>query len=179
MKPRLSRSILTGLLILFCVPLAEAGYKIDVTSQPDFAESVTKVIVVTTQCHETINCTEVEDQVVARMAMKRPAFSIVPVKLVKQELLAMGHTEYSTDLRHDLAAAFEASAILEMEVTHGQKGVYGGKGSESAASIKLVQPDGSILMFGEGSGRARNTLSSPEAIARTVILRILDKAFGW
>ncbi len=179
MTLKLFSSILTGLLVLAYVPAAEAGYQIDVTTQPGFTEVLDKIIVVTTGCDEMINCTEVERQVVGHIRMKQPAFSIVPVQRIKQELLKMGHTEYSADIREDLAAALGGNAILEIEVTHGQKGVYGGKGSESAASVKLVQPDGSILLFGEGSGRARNTLSSPEAIARAVIIRILKKAFDW
>jgi hypothetical protein len=51
----------------------------------------------------------------------------------------------------------------------------GWKGSEAKVRIRLVKPTGEILMVGEGTGRARNTLSSPENIARTAE-RILKQA---
>ena len=39
-----------------------------------------------------------------------------------------------------------------------------------------MRPDGKILMVGEGAGRAMNTLSYPESVARATIVKVLEEA---
>lgn len=68
-------------------------------------------------------------------------------------------------------------ALLELTIPRGEKGVLGWKGPEATVRLQLVTPTGDILMAGEGTGRARNTLSSPENIARATAERILKQAF--
>jgi hypothetical protein len=53
----------------------------------------------------------------------------------------------------------------------------GSQRSEDKLTLRLVRPTGEILFVGEGIGRPKNTISSPEKAAGEVAERIFEKAF--
>ena len=165
-----------GLVLLILVPaVATAGYKANVTAPAGFADGLSRVAIVTSECGEGLDCRNVEQQVRVVLTRMAPGFQIVGG--VHEALLSLGAVDYSTDLRQKLADKLKVDALLELTLPKGEKGVFGWKGSEATVRLQLVKPTGEILMAGEGTGRARNTLSSPENIARTTAERILKKAF--
>jgi len=155
-----------------------AGYKVDVTTKPDFRLGLSKILVVAVECYESLDCRNVERQVGAKVPKLTGGINVVPQDTVSQALLELGKTKYDLSIREELLRKFAADAVLELDIRHGEKGSPAlGKGSEATVSLRLVKADGSLLLAGEGSGRARNTISSPENIAREVSERILEKAF--
>lgn len=168
--------LLTALALAPTIPCF-AGYKVDVTTKPGFGEHLSKVVVVTVICHERLDCRDIERKIGAKIPDIAPKLIVVPIDQVSQALLEVGKTKYEPSLRQQLLSKFAADAVLEVDVPYGEKGVFGWKGSESAVSLRLIATDGTLLLAGQGSGRARNTLSSPENIAREIAERILDKAF--
>lgn len=74
--------------------------------------------------------------------------------------------------------ALGVSAVLLIDIPHAGQSQFGKEGAEVHVSLRLVAADGKILMRGESSGKAWNTASSPENIARHVALRVLGKATG-
>lgn len=170
------RRVAPTLVLLVLVPAsASAGYKVNVTAPDGFAEGLSRVAIVTTECGEGLNCRDIERQV--RVELNRMAPGFLVVSGVPEALLGLGSVDYTTDLRAELAEELQVDALLELTLPRGEKGVAGWKGSEATVRLQLVTPTGEILMAGEGTGRARNTLSSPENIARATAERILKKAF--
>jgi hypothetical protein len=155
-----------------------AGYKVDVTTKPGFRVGLSKILVVAVECYETLDCRDVERQVGAKIPTLTGGISVVPQDTVSQALLELGKAKYDPSSRELLLGKFAADAVLELDIRYGLKGSPAlSKGSEASVSLRLINTDGSLLLAGEGSGRARNTVSSPENIAREVSERILAKAF--
>jgi hypothetical protein len=173
----IKRLAIAALVVLASLPCL-AGYKVDVTTKPGFRLGLSKILVVSVECYESLDCRDVERQVGAKVPALTGGLTVVPPDEVSQALLELGKAKYDPASREQLLGKFSADAVLEVDVRYGQKGSPSlGKGSEASISLRLVKADGSLLLAGEGSGRARNTISSPENIAREVSERILEKAF--
>lgn len=165
-----------GGLLIIAAPLW-AGYKVNVTAPEGFEERVSRVAVVTTECGEALNCREIENQVREVLRGMSGGWYVVPGTPTHEAFLVAGAVSYDPEMRQALAEELEVDGFLELTLPRGEKGVMGWKGSEATVRLKLVTPSGEILMAGERIGRARNTLSSPENIARATVKRILKKAF--
>lgn len=170
------RRVAPALVLRFLAPSsAQAEYKVTVTAPPGFAGGLSWVAIVTTECGEGLTCRDIEQQVRVELSRMQPGFQVV--RGLPEALLSIGAVDYSTDLRAELAETLQVDALLDLTVPRGEKGVYGWKGSEATVGLQLVSPTGEVLMAGEGPGRARNTLSTSENIARATAERILKQAF--
>jgi len=132
-------------------------------------------MVVTVGCAPSVDCAQIERQTIGYIYSQVQPFEIVPAQLVRLKTSELGHDEYSPDLRVELAAAVDADAILEIEVTHRLED----PGSLSAVTLNIVRPDGSILLSSRETKRVMDPQSSPEQTAREIIMDILDEAFEW
>lgn len=170
------------LLVAWAVAVpAQAKFKATVTKAEGFdAETVSKVVVVTRQCHAVVDCSAIERKIAAEIHALDLPFTPVPELLVRQFLFDRGTTELTKELRTELAEEFGADALLEVSVPYAEKGDgFGGRrGSQVKVEIYLVRPGGEILVHGVGTGRPKNVVSGPERVAGNIAERILKKAFG-
>lgn len=173
------RIVLVALLTLLASSPALARFKVEVTRAPGFEpSSLTRVLVVIAECHEALDCRRLEREVANELIKTRPPFRVVFGQEVYSQLLGTGHETYSTDLREPLAATFEADALLEISAPHAAPGMATRKRSEVKVVLRLVRPAGEVLVLGEGTGRPKNTISSPEKAAGEVAERIFEQVFG-
>lgn len=171
-------SILVLSVFLAVARPAAAGFNVDVTKAPGFdPSSVSKVVVVLSECHEVLDCRRLEREVAAELTKARPGIQAVVGDDVYSELLRLGKEEYSIDLRSQIAAATGADSLLELSAPHASPGMATRKRSEVKLTLRLVRPSGEILFTGQGTGRPKNTLSSPEKAAGEVAERIFAEAF--
>jgi hypothetical protein len=169
----------SGLAALWAA-VALAAFEVNVTAPPGFADGVKRIAVVTVLCHEMLNCPQIEQTVVAKLAQMNLGITAVSGTEVRRVLFAKGETAYRTELREQLAADLQLDALMELEIPYGKRGEgYGGRrGSEVKVDLRLVRPTGAILMHGTGTGRPKNVVSSPERVAGNVVEKILERAFG-
>ena len=169
--------LMLGLVLAGAVPCL-AGFVAEVTLGPGFKpDAISKVVVVSTECHEALDCRRIEREVAAELLRAQPKIAVVFDNRVYSELLRTGNERYTTDLREPLAKAFEADSILELSAPHAAPGMATVRRSEVKLTLRLVRPTGEILFLGEGTGRPTNTLSSPEKAAGEVAERVFEKVF--
>lgn len=166
-----------GMVLAGVVPCL-AGFKAEVTLGAGFKpDAVSKVVVVSTECHEALDCRRIEREVAAELTRAQPAIAVTVGDRVYSELLRTGNERYAPDLREPIARTFEADSILEISAPHAAPGMATVKRSEVKITLRLVRPTGEILFLGEGTGRPMNTLSSPEKAAGEVAERVFEKVF--
>jgi hypothetical protein len=166
-----------GIVLAGAVPCL-AGFEAEVTLGPGFKPgAVSKVVVVTAECHEALDCRRIEREVAAELTRAQPSIAVTVGDPVYSELLRTGHERYGTDLRDPIAKTFGADSILEISAPHASPGMATRKRSEVKLTLRLVRPTGEILFLGEGTGRPKNTLSSPEKAAGEVAERVFEKVF--
>ena len=171
-------AILAMVVILSCAALALAGFNVNVTKAPGFdPASVSKVVVVTSECHEALDCRRLEREVATELTKAQLRLRVMVGDPVYSQLLGLGKERYSVDLREQLATALEADALLELSAPHASPGMATRKRSEVKLTLRLVRPTGEILFVGDGSGRPTNTISSPEKAAGEVAERVFEKVF--
>ena len=167
--------LLLGFVLAGAVPCL-AGFKTEVTLGPGFKPgAVSKVVVVSTECHEALDCRRIEREVAAELTRAQPEIAVSVGDSVYSELLRTGNERYTTDLRESIAKAFEADSILELSAPHAAPGMATVRRSEVKLTLRLVRPTGEILFLGEGTGRPKNTLSSPEKAAGEVAERVFER----
>jgi len=169
---------LTSLLCLSATT-ARADFNADVTAPKDFAAGLTRVAVIAVECHEAVDCGQVEDAAAEELVNLKPGFAVVPTSAVRQELFARGVTSMTPELRGPVLEKLGADAVLEIRVPFANRGDgFGGRRrSEARVELRLVTADGALRMSGRGSGRPKNVVSGTERVASTVIEHILAKAF--
>ena len=176
-------SSLLALTVLFLTPAfpAHAKFNATVTKAPSFdPASVSKVLVVTRQCHEVVDCSEIERQIVGAVVELGSPFGTVPEVAVREHLFAEGVLEYDPEMRQDLAEHFGADAVMELVVPFAERGDgFGGRRRSSVKiEIYLLRPDGAILFHGTGTGRPKNVVSGPERVSGNIVEEILEEVFG-
>lgn len=170
--------ILSFLIVLATASPTIAGFNVDVTKAPGFDPlSIAKVVVVLAECHEALDCRRLEREVAAELTKARPGLQAVVGDSVYSELLRLGKEQYAIDLREQIATATGADSLLELSAPHASPGMATRKRSEVKLSLRLVRPSGEILFTGQGTGRPKNTLSSPEKAAGEVAERIFEEVF--
>lgn len=169
------------LLLALTAGQASAGFKTTVTKSKDFhLDKVSKVAIVTTQCHEAMDCANLERRVAKELGqIKAVTFRVVPEALQRDFLFSQGATEYSPELRSLLADQFEVDAFMELSIPFAEKGAgFGGnQPSKVKVELRLTGLDGNILLFGIGTGRPLNVVTSPERVAGNVVEAIIKDAF--
>jgi len=166
----------TWILLLFAGP-AFARFNVEVTRAPGFdPSSLSSVVVVIVECHEALDCRRLEREVASELRKSRPDLRVIVGEAVYSELLGLGREEYSPDLREPLATAVGADCLLEISAPHAAPGMAAVKRSEVKLYLRLVRPLGEILFVAEGTGRPKNTLSSPEKAAGEVAERAFAEA---
>jgi hypothetical protein len=166
-----------GLVLAGSIPCL-AGFKAEVTLGAGFKpDAVSKVVVVSTECHEALDCRRIEREVAAELTRAQPGIAVTVGDPVYSELLRTGKERYATDLREPIANTFGADSILEVSAPHAAPGMATVRRSEVKITLRLVRPTGEILFLGEGIGRPMNTLSSPERAAGEVAERVFEKVF--
>jgi hypothetical protein len=175
---RLASSILIVLAALSVVAHA-SGYKDTVVAPKGWMDGLERIAVFVTQGNEVINGSEVETQVETKLAAtgKLP-FRVVVPSVKMERMMALGMDRYDETRRAEIIAALDVSAVLLIDIPHAGQSQFGREGAEVRVVLRVVAADGRILMRGESSGKAWNTASSPENIARHAVLRVLGKATG-
>ena len=156
-----------------------SGYKDSVVAPKGWSDGIDRIAVFVTTGNEVINASEVESQVEAQLAAaKKLPFTVLARSLKMERLMALGLDSYDEARRAEILEALGVSAVLLMEIPHAGQSQFGREGAEVRVVLRLVEKDGKIRMRGESSGKAWNTASSPENIARHAALRVLGKATG-
>jgi hypothetical protein len=171
--------ILVALLALAAVP-ARADFDVDVTAQPGFADGLTRVAVVAVQCHESVDCAQVEDAAAEELSERKPPFEVLPPARVRDALFAAGASSLTDELRVSILSSLAVDAVLELRVHFANRGDgFGGRRrSEVRVEVRLVSTDGKLLLNARGTGRPKNVVSGTERVAATVVEKILLEAFG-
>ena len=166
------------MVVIITVSLALAGFTVEVTRGPGFdPASLAKVVVVAAECHEALDCRRLEREVAAELAKAEPRIQVASGEPVYSELLRLGKERYGIDLREQLTKALSADAVLEIVAPHARPGMAAVKRSEVKLTLRLVRPTGEILFLGEGIGRPKNTVSSPEKAGGEVAERVFAEVF--
>ena len=174
-----SRSSIWTLFLLlgFAGAAFASGYKDTVVAPKGWSEGVERIAVFVTQGNEVINASQVESQLESQLAAtSKLPFRVVVPSVKMERLMALGLDRYDDARRGEIIAALGVSALLLIDIPHAGQSQFGKEGAEVHVILRLVATDGKILMRGESSGKAWNTASSPENIARHAALRVLGKA---
>ena len=181
-RPVIGCRLASGLLAaLLCVTAsaARADFDAEVTAPTNFTAGLKRVAVVAIDCHEAVDCNQVEDAVAEELTNLRPGFEVVAPSAVREELFARGVTSLSAELRSPVLETLAADAVLEIRVPFASRGdgFGGSRRSEARVEVRLVTADGTLRMSGRGSGRPKNVVSGTERVASTVVEHVLAKAF--
>lgn len=169
---------LSLMIVALTTSVALAGFTVEVTRGPGFdPASLAKVVIVAAECHEALDCRRLEREVASELAKAEPKIQIVSGEPVYSELLRLGKERYGIDLREQISAALSAYAVLEVVAPHARPGMAAVKRSEVKLTLRLVRPTGEILFLGEGIGRPKNTISSPEKAGGEVAERVFAEVF--
>lgn len=172
------RVAVLAMVVLSCAALALAGFNVNVTKAPGFdPASLSKVVVVMSECHEALDCRRLEREVATELTKAQLRLRVVVGDPVYSQLLGLGKERYSVDLREQLASAVGADTLLELSAPHASPGMATRKRSEVRLTLRLVRPTGEILFVGDGTGRPTNTISSPEKAAGEVAERVFEEVF--
>jgi hypothetical protein len=170
-------------LLLTCCALgalpAAADFDVDVTAPPGFADGLTRVVVLAVECHESVDCGQVEDRIAEELGNVKAPFEVVEPKKVREELFALGHADYDEAVRAALLEKLGVDGVLELRVPFANRGdgPGGRRRSEVQLSLRLVTVDGALRLNARGSGRPLNVVSGTERVAGTVVEHILAEAF--
>jgi hypothetical protein len=107
-----------GLATALAAGAAHAGFQVEVTTGAGFqVAQVSNVVVVSTECHEALDCRRIEREVAAELVRAKPGTKVFVGDAVYSELLRMGRESYGVDLRaarrtrcHPLCGRFESVA---------------------------------------------------------------------
>ncbi len=174
------RALLAAAILSLAAGAARADFDAEVTASPDFTAGLRRVAVIAVACHESVDCTQVEDAAAEELTGRKPGFEVVSPSAIRDELFARGATELSDDLRPAILEKLGVDGVLEIRVPFANRGDgFGGKRrSEARVEVRLVTREGELRMSGRGSGRPKNVVSGTERVVGTVIEKILLKAFG-
>lgn len=164
-------------VLFFAAIAGRADFNADAIAAPDFPAGLRRVAVIAVNCHESIDCGEVEDAVAADLVERKPGFAVVAPNAVRTELFARGVTELTDELRPAILEKLQADGVLEINVPYASRGDgFGGRRrSEVRVELRLAGTDGRLHLSGRGSGRPKNVVSGTERVAGTIIGQILDK----
>lgn len=176
----LSALVAAVLAALLLAPRVRADFDVRVTAPEGFADGLTRVLVLAVECDESVDCGQVEERTVTELRRLHPGFEVVAPERLRRALFALGRTAYAEDVRGRLIEELEVDGILEVRIPFGNRGDgFGGRRrSEARVELRLVSPDGTLRMSGDGTGRPKNVVSGTERVAGTVIEKILAEAFG-
>ena len=175
MRPLLA----SALLLLIALP-SRADFNVDVEASPQFAAGLSRVAVIAVQCHESVDCAQVEDAAAEELSERKPPFEVVPPSQVREQLFAAGSTTLTDELRPTVLEALAVDGVLELRVPFANRGDgFGGtRRSEVRVEVRLVTTAGELRLSARGTGRPKNVVSGTERVAGTVIEKILLEAFG-
>ena len=173
------RLLTVAALVGLSATAARADFDAEVTAPKDFAAGLTRVAVIAVECHDAVDCHQVEDAAAEELTNVNPGFAVVPTSAIRDELFARGATSLTPELRAPILEKLGADAVFEIRVPFANRGDgFGGRRrSEARVEVRLVTPEGALRMSGRGSGRPKNVVSGTERVASTVIEHILAKAF--
>lgn len=177
MKQPIGRMFIVAALVLVFPSFSEAAYKVSFTAAEGFPSGLNKVAIVTVDCHEMLNCREIERRLGLDLRALVPGFWVATDNDVHEALFNLGEASYDESIRSELCESLGADAVIELEVPYGEKGVYGQNTTKSKVFVKIVSRDGQILLTGEGSGRG-STVSTPEGVATKTARKLLKEALG-
>ncbi len=157
-----------------------ADFKVTVTKTPSFTDTeLVRVAVVTSECHQAVDCTAIQRRVIEEVRALIPGLRIVPDRVVRERLLGMGATKYSDEHRSELIEALELSGLFELKVPFAMKGdgFAGKESSQAKVELLVLNDQGGILAHGVGTGRPNNVVSSPERVASNIVKRIVKDLY--
>ncbi len=168
----------TGTLVLLLGALSAAGAfaanKVTVTRADAFATTkLTTVAVVTAECHEVVDCSRIQQKVIAGFG-KKHGFTFVPDYKVRKALIDLGYTEYDRSLRAELAQSLGVDGFFELVVPHAERadGFGGREGSQVKLEMTVLGANGELLAHGVGTGRPQNVVTGPERVAGNIAEQI-------
>lgn len=159
---------------------AFAGYKASVNALPNFAEGITRIAIVTEQCHPAVDCTAVESRIFSALRqMEEVPWTVLYPALVGQQLFELGYSEFNRESTAEIAQALEVDALLVVSVPDADRETKTGWGTEySEGTIELTLIPGTaerrVLFHGRATGRARLATSSREGVLGKAAEAILN-----
>ena len=174
--------LLPALVVLLIVASSsQAAFRTTVTKSKHFKMAdLKKVAIVTTQCHDEIDCANLERRVIGELRkIKKVTFKQVPESDLREFLFAKGSVAYTPELRDAIVEEFGIDAFIEIKVPFAEKGDgFGGiVSSKVKVELTITKPGGAILLYGVGVGRPNNVVSSPERVVGNVVEDIIEEAF--
>ncbi len=138
------RLVLTAALFLLAAQAVRADFNAEVTTVPGFTDGLKRVAVIAVACHESVDCTQVEDAAAEELANLKPPFEIVPPGELRNELFARGATTLSEERalpswRSSVSTASSRSASpSRAAATASAAAVVPRSGSRSGWSIRMA-----------------------------------------
>ncbi|MCB1036404.1 MAG: hypothetical protein KDD47_21440, partial [Acidobacteria bacterium] len=160
---------------------AGAAYRYTVTKSEGFEpRTIRRVALVTVECHEVVDCADMEERAYEDAKESRLPFEIVPENRIRNFLFERGEEAYRRQLLDELVTSFDLSAVAEISVPFAERGDGFGGRRRSSVKVELVllSPDGEVLLKGTGTGRPKNVVSSAEKVAARAVKELLEEAFG-
>lgn len=180
-KHKIFQTLTVVACLLFTAGIAHAAFRTTVTKSKNFKMAdIKKVAIITTQCHDEVDCANLERRVIGELKkIKKVTFGTVPESDLREFLFSKGSTAYTPELRQAILDEFAIDAFMEIKVPFAEKGDgFGGiESSKVKVELTITQPDGAILLHGVGIGRPNNVVSSPERVAGNVVEDIVEEAF--
>jgi hypothetical protein len=104
------RHLLVSALLLFvAIVPARADFDVDVTTLPNFTTGLTRVAVIAVECHESVDCAQVEDATAQELSERKPSFEVLPPSQLRAELFARGATVLTNELRPSVLTVYSRS----------------------------------------------------------------------
>jgi hypothetical protein len=169
-------AVASSLVVLSLAGPAHGATKVSVTRTSVYDPTgLHRVAVVTADCHEQLNCREVENAAI--VALTHAGRTVVAGSLVHEWLLSAGHTHYEPELRQEILEHFDLDAVLELSIPHADRSRYT-RSSQVKVEVAVVSGSGAILAHGSGTGRPLNRVSGPERVAGNVVEDLVGRMFG-
>ena len=176
-----TKQILTALSMLLIPAVAlEGATEVTVTKSSKFArDAVSRVAIVTLDCSEAINCSNLAERSIEELEELRLPFEVIPETALRQLYFDHDIEGYSADQRAFLLETLKLDGLIEVSVPFASRsGGWGGTTrSQTRVEVELVLPDGTVLFRGIGHGRPLNVVSSPEKLTARLIKEIFEEAY--
>lgn len=168
------------LLLAGAVASATAAFRNTLTKSERFDKNkIQRIALVTVDCHEVVDCANMERRAHVDTAQAKLPFKIVAETSLRTFLFDRGETSYRRELLPELAKEFDLSAVAEISVPFAERGDGFGGRRRSSVKVELVllDPEGRILLTGTGTGRPLNVVSGAEKVAARAVKELLEDAF--
>ncbi len=183
------RIVLLVPFILGTLP-AFGGYSVDISSVPDFRESIRVVAMAPGTCPDDIDCLWIEERVGNQMSLYK-GITVIPAKQVRDVMFALKIEHLDEQNRAILADKLGADSFAVSIIQHAGTKSSGAVGFWTGYSVSMIESEvakgtvqllivkassGEVLMKGIGHGES--SLRTGKGVVFNIFRRIIDKALG-